>query len=151
MNSHEALALVRKGHLHTLIDGMKRQESWRNAQDDVRALLAYVLAATGDTAMAAAVLDFDVNQLKLSFRAYAEIALGFVFWSIGDHESSTHHFQAAIRIATDAKTLDCAAWGHLHLFRLASEAQPLDATSAMLRQVRRAVTAAGTPSTPATG
>ena len=144
MRYQEALALVRRGQFREFINTSARAGNPNEGEPNLRVLLAYALALTGDRSIELPLAKLDAGKLAPSVRSMLETTLGIVSWHAGDHHSSWRHLQAGVRLAREANAPERLAWAYLHFLRIAIDAQPLDALLAMLREVRTAVIRAGT-------
>jgi len=146
MTYEDSLKLFRKGHFRELIDGFKSTgTATRHAEPKLRILFAYVLALTDETSLAATLSNVDHSTLAPSVRSQAETTIGLINWRMGDLDSTWHHLQSGLRWARESGDAERIAWAHLHLFRFAIEAQPLDVLMGLLRDVRAAVVRAAIP------
>ena len=145
MTYDDALKLLRRGHLRELINSFNEESQLRDADLRSRILLAYVLALTGRTSSASSILAFDVSKVPTSLRCQVEAALGIISWRSGDHDSAWTHLRCAVQQAHELRDQEWIARMHLHLFRFAVDARPLEALGVILPATRKAVTRAGRP------
>jgi hypothetical protein len=68
MTYQDALRLFRSEHFRELIETCNRSGSAREAEPNLRILLAYVFALTDDTNAAATLLDIDLKKLTSNLR-----------------------------------------------------------------------------------
>src|SRR5258705_8857380 len=144
MTYQDALALVRKGQFREFIDNSIRSGNPNEGDPNLRVLLAYAIELTGHQSTASPISRIDAEKLAPSVRSQLETTLGIARGHAGDQQSSWGHLQAGVRFAREANAPERLAWAYLHFLRLAIDTQPLDALLAMLREVRTAVTRAGT-------
>jgi gentisate 1,2-dioxygenase len=112
-----------------------------------RILLAHALFHTGETESARAIVqDENHPHAPISLRSHCELISGLIQRRAGEIASSHKHFEAALRLAREAKDYGRAAWAALQRFRTLAETQPGDQTlGATMTDVRHLAALAADP------
>ena len=147
MTFEGASRLFRQGRFRELIDAFVSSGKVQRIVDPkLRVLLAYVMALADETPLASSLASADqATHLGPSLRSQSETTVAIVAWRSGDLHTAWRHLQASVRLARESGDVERIAWAHLHWFRFAIEAQPVDVATGLLRETRSATVQAAIP------
>ena len=134
-----------KGHFSSLSQAAGSDVAQlKRLQPESRVLIAHTCVYTGRVKLASE-LTQSVQQAGASSSTLAEshIVLGLIRKREGRIEEAATEFRQAARIAKEAGDKNQLAWAQAHLFRMLSSGHPESHLTALLADVRKAVSNAG--------